>query len=569
MGGTELCNDTNFAFVHSYIGDDYTGDGTHLHPFKTFAKAKTVSQFILFRGVLNEYYTGGYVSGDDINQVVIFSNYGGSVNQISNCTTDVYPYNCKPLNIIVTGTSTYTNQTDPDNKSYTFFDGVTRDFPGYWGGSSSNNCTLGGYDYGSSNANYLSGGYVANIDSIIIKSFNITDYSTRLLTYPAVSWQNKYCVFPSDCRFSFAGTPIAQPIWTNDSKANMQLLRNSYLAAGCPDSVMNQVFYVDSFGNDTCKIVLEQRNGGTNPNIFNGYNSDGSVADFSLNPDSANEALYASSAGSYVGFYKPALPMTFGNVINVNTDGSDDTAAGTLMLLSDNDLSFSTTSSQTWNRVRDITTIFVKNGFKLKGAGCIVDDGSPFGFFFGKYQNLVDPTALGESAALEVNTLYKVCNSAKNIANAILYNGVQYLPDYFFFTNSSVMNFTLMNEGNGTVVKKVLADVMMSVEIQPYDNLTTPSTSFPRFSMPLFGDLQMLYYKAGNAYGKTAGTTVLFGDTQVITDKIAYYDAWAITNADQEFITLVADTTNYYADAVTLQYFRREINGHYCADYDQ
>jgi len=123
--------------------------------------------------------------------------------------------------------------------------------------------------------------------------------------------------------------------------------------------------------------------------------------------------------------------------------------------------------------------------------------------------------------------------------------------------------FTLLNADSGTVVKKVLAVPMESIEVIPYDDIATPSATFPRFSSPMFGSCYMLYNKIGDHIDEP----VLF--SEVANDKIAYYDAWAVTNADQEFATLVLDTVNYYYKVPILKYLRTELNGHFNADYDQ
>jgi hypothetical protein len=294
--------------------------------------------------------------------------------------------------------------------------------------------------------------------------------------------------------------------------------------------------------------------------------------------------LFASDTGGYVGCFKAATPVSsiatdsFATPINVNADGSDDVVSGTMLVKNaDDSLTFQTGTGQTWNRLKSATTIVIPTARKFNGLGCMSQDGSPFGCYFGKHQNLIDSTALTPANTLLANTWYKVCNATAGTYQAVVYNGVQYLPDYFFNTGSGLTSFTLLNSDSGTVVKKVLASPLESIEILPYDDANTPSTSLPKFSAPLQGDCKMLFYKAGNSFGKTAGTPVLFGDTQVsaMTDKISYYlgttvaTGWAVTNADQEFVTLSADTTNYYYDYPTLKYLRLSINAHFSADYDQ
>ena len=73
----------------------------------------------------------------------------------------------------------------------------------------------------------------------------------------------------------------------------------------------------------------------------------------------------------------------------------------------------------------------------------------------------------------------------------------------------------------------------------------------------------MLYYAAGNQYGKPANTPVLFGDNQIVSDKKALYANYGITNADIEFAELAIDTANYTTKTPPLRYFTAELNAHY------
>ena len=376
-----------------------------------------------------------------------------------------------------------------------------------------------------------------------------------------------YTVFLSTCIFKYNAIPVIQPIWTNDSRANMQLIRNAYLVAGMSQSNVDLIFFKDSFGNETCRIVKEERNGGTTANIFNQYDVNGNVLDYTLNPQSNNEALYASNLGGYVGCFKPASAMVntmWNTPIDVNVDGSDTINAGTLLRVnSDQSIDFNSASSQIWNRIKSNTVLAIPNGIKFNGVSIMSTDGSAFGYYFGKHQNLMNVTALTPSDVLEVNSIYKVCNINRDIYSSVVFNGTQYLPDYFFKTGTSVLNFTLLNTGSGTVVKKVLATPLEGVEIIPYDDLTTPSVTFPRFSCPLSGNVLMLFHKIGVNIDKP----VLF--SEVTNDKIAYYATWAVTNADQEFVTLALDTVNYYYKTPVLKFLLPALNAHFNVDYDQ
>jgi hypothetical protein len=562
---TTPCNSSNAAFVHTYLGDDLTGDGTREYPFRSVNKAlqKSGISYVVFRGVVNEYFSANKtLIGDDINQNLITSNYGSLSQGLIRMTLDSmwFPrmntantvFNIygdiggAPTSIISYSLVKHTSAVSPDGglKNITAF----------------NLSVVGGYY-----------NYYFNINSIVIGSLNVILDNGYL----------KYCIFPSSCVFQHNGVAVATPTWTNDPKANVQLLRNAYVSAGMSSANALTLFHQDSFGNETCQVVWEQRNGGTLPNIFNAYNPDGSVADYTLNPDIHNVALWASDIGGYVGFLKPAETISMSDsIINVNADGSDDTTSGNLLQLSTSGLIFNNLSTQTWNRMRSNAVIYIPNGSKLKGAAVMSQDGSPFGNYFGKLQPLIDTVQVNPGDTLIVGTWYKVLNdTAKSIDYSILYNGSQYLPEYTFLCVSAATTFSLLNSWSGSYVKKIIADPLESIEILPYDNPATPS-AFPPFSAPLMGDVKLLFYTAAGAsrYGAVSGNPVLFSHLAnsnfaidfpaLVTNKIVYYNNYAISNADQEYVQLGINTIYFSTAIPTLSYFKTELNAHLDVVYD-
>jgi len=536
----------NSVFIHTYVGDDFSGDGTREYPFKSAFKAnqKGVS-YIVFRGVINEAFsTGCKIIGDDINQQLVSSNYSQTYNMPYNLTQDT-PTSMGAVASII--------QNAFDNSYKRFYYCLLKKGP-YSGQGAYSELVHVTSPIGSSNND------TPYVNNILFGLFNATN-----------SGIFSYCLILSDTVFKFNNTVINGLIWTNDSKANIQILRNAYISAGMSQSYSNLLFAKDSFENETCRIVKEVRNGGTSANIFNSYNLDGTILDYSLNPQSNNEALYASDLGGYVGCFKPATAVDIINDLSehVNVDDSGNSTAEQGLLLFPKIISnvksieFDTNSGQKWNRSTSLNTISIPNGIKYNGSNIQSDDGSAFGYYFGKYQNLMNATPLYAVDTLEPNSIYKVCNINRDIYSAIIFNGTQYLPDYFFKTSTDVLNFTLLNGDSGTNVKKVLATPLESIEIIPYDDLNTPSTNFPRYSAPFFGDVQMLFHKVGVNIDKP----VLFSEVE--NDKISYYYNWAVTNADQEFVTLANDTENYYYKIPILKFLRIELNGHFNVEYDQ
>jgi hypothetical protein len=562
---TSPCNNSNTAFVHSYLGDDLTGDGTRENPYRTVNKARQKSgiSYIVFRGIINEYISGGRLIGDDINQIVVHNYYYvGSI--CTRVTFDFFKntnfWDTASYNVIVLYSNSSRNSNQNYN-SYCLFQDMSTE--GYNDGYVVN-CTIKDSDLRTSVNNTSKNNLI----------YNSTNVSSSGIVY-------KNFVFLSSCIFKYNGTVVPSPTWTNDPKGNINLLRTAYVKAGMSQINADALFYKDVFGNETCQIVWEKRNGGILPNIFNKYNVDGTIADFTLNPDPHNVALWASDIGGYVGCFKPAETISMADpIINVNSDGTDDIIAGTLLQYSGDNLVFNNLSTQTWNRMRSANVTFIPNGSKFKGSGSMSKDGSPFGTYIGKYQYLIDTIQINPGDTLTVGSLYKVFNdTSNNIDNAILYNNVQYLPEYTFQCIAGVTIFSLLNSGSGTYVKRIIADPMESIEIFPYDNPTTQS-AFPPFSVPLMGEVKILFYTAAGAkrYGKTTGAPVLFGDlvnvnfgvdfSTLVNNKIAYYNNYAISNADQEYVVL-SSNTNYFIVAIpTLNYFKTEINAHNDNIYD-
>jgi len=543
---TTPCTNANTGFFHTYLGDDSTGNGTRELPFKSYGRTalKSGISYINFRGVLNEYFNQSYpIMGDDINQTFINADFSPFVNnRICNLT---YDYFKAGYWIVSTENCIQMNDSNPNIGGYNHFRTLFKKnaIQGSGWDGKLKGCTLSKLIPNDSYDNYQA------YNSLIVNSF---DTSNRVGVIA-------YCVFPSTCIFKFNGIVISQPIWTNDSKLNVQILRNSYLAAGMNQAAVNALFVIDSFGNETCRVVKEVRNGGISENIFSRYD-DGNILDYTLNANPLNEVLHASDVGGFVGCFSAAIAANnWGSIISVNADGSDDVVAGQLL---QSDFTFSHASGQTWNRIQSAVEKIEKPG-KFKGLNCETLDGTPWGDYFGKKQNLVSDVALNPTDALEPNTRYKVANTADHTNYAIvIYKGVQYPPDFFFVTDATNLTFDLLNAGSGSVVRKVFATPLESGEIIPFDDYTTPS-AFPRFSAPFMGDVLMLFHKIG----ANINQPVLF--SEVTNDKMAYYANWAVTNADQEFVTLASDTVNYYYKIPILTYYKKELNAHFDANYDQ
>ena len=658
--------DSNTVFIHTYLGDDSTGDGTRAKPYRSFSKANLKGlTYMVFRGVVNEYVYcySKIIVGDDINQILITADYNPRFGGCwRNLTCDYFKYYGDTISvsfdkIVVNNSSTETNNNYEWKMNIFYKKGGSHYDGGAYAYTQYKNFTCNGLIF----KNYLN-----YINHLIVSYFDFNYVSS-----PTTA-RFKFCVITTKTVLRLSGVNLVQPLYGNDSLANTVLARNVYLSATTMTQADGEsVFWKDSFGNETFRVVNQIHDGGSSTNIFNGYadnltgtlvgsittnqsktsiqlnvsNSSlfpisgdiwipnisfngfevftytsvtinspslitfngssytfkvdhssgvtctryGDVLDFTLNSNPTNEALWAGDTGGYVGCFRPAENSIINSgitIIDVDSGGTDTINAGDLMMIdSSNNLIFNSSSLQTWNRYKDSSTTIIPNGSNFKGLNAMSQDGSPYGYYIGKYQNPIDSTIVNTGDTLSSGTWYKVFNDvSKDVTKSVLYNNIQYLPSYTFLCNSGITGFTLLNSDSGSYVRKINCDILESIEILPYDNVSTPS-SFPKFSSPLMGECKLLFYTSAGAtrYGKISGNPVLFIDlsgTNFQTDfpntrdKISYYDNYAISNADQEFFTLSnpslsSPRSTYFTVSIpSIKYLRREINGHYDEKYN-
>ena len=654
---TTALTNSNTVFIHTVLGDDYTGDGTREKPYQSMNKALQLSRtYYLFRGVLNEYFnTSRTIIGDDKNQVIIQSVYSPRGFYGNTLTTDISNGN-NNINVIFLNKI---REIAGNNLPYYCLvkKGTDTTYLSY---GAEKNITWNNYCLITTNWTQY-----ARINNLYINCL-FRFYNTSILIVVT------YSVFNSSSVFRWIDTNCVQPAWTNDSVQNIQLAKDCLKAAGMPQAYIDGSFPKDIFDNETCKIIKEARCGGSHPNILNKYEDNltgalsaaitansaktsitlivddtskfptegniflpfigdyiangvtitngyevftytsvtinsstsitfngasytfkmayaqntvctryGDAVDFTLNPDPLNEALWASDIGSYVGCFPPSQRTEFADfdsAVNVNSDGSEG-GAGDLLQVTNGQLVFNESSTQTWNRIKSNKTFHLLLGQNFDGAHTISQDGTLYGFYLGKHRNLINPTKIYAGETLTVGKRYRVYNDGGfDTEKAIYYNNVMYLPRYTFICISGVTTFSLLDEGSGTYVREVLADPMESIEIIPYDDMDTPS-SYPKFSVPLMGNPLLIFYTASGAtrYGHTQGTPVLFShlketnfiaDFGNISDKIEYYDDFAVSNADPEFYLLTnaglsSQLRGYFTQSIpVIRYLRISINGH-------
>ncbi len=660
---TTALTNSNTAFIHTVLGDDYTGDGTREKPYQSMNKALQLSRdYYLFRGVLNEYFiTSRIIIGDDKNQTLIQGQYSPGGFYGNTLTADINNGD-NNVNVIFLNKITKISYGINNRPYYCLVKKGTDTIFTSWGAEQ--NITWNNYYLVTNNVKQYNYRYVRINNLYINCLFRFYNTSTLIVVTDSV--------FNSSSVFRWIDTNCVQPAWTNDSVQNIQLAKDCLKAAGMPQAYIDGSFPKDIFDNETCKIIKEARCGGSHPNILNKYEDNltgalsqaitansaktsitlivddtskfptegniflpfigdyiangvtitngyevftytsvtinsstsitfngasytfkmdyaqntvctryGDAVDFTLNPDPLNEALWASSIGSYVGCFPPSQRTEFADfdsAVNVNSDGSEG-GAGDLLQVTNGQLVFNESSTQTWNRIKSNKTFHLLLGQNFGGSHTISQDGTIYGFYLGKYRNLINPTKIYAGETLTVGKRYRVYNDVStDPSKSISYNGVTYAPRYIFLCISGVTTFSLLNEGSGTYVREVLADPMESIEIIPYDDLNTPS-SYPKFSVPLANNPLLIFYTASGAtrYGHTQGTPVLFShlketnfiaDFGNISDKIEYYDDFAVSNADPEFYLLTnaglsSQLRGYFTQSIpVIRYLRIEINGH-------
>jgi len=261
--------------------------------------------------------------------------------------------------------------------------------------------------------------------------------------------------------------------WYIFSNTIVDATEKAYCQTMFPNEITSPLFYIDING-QTCKVVEDRPSIEGSKKIFNRYTNDNPI-DYSLFLNSENIALTMSDQKNYVGCYKAnADVITFNNVLNVNSDGSDDLVTIPDMLVFNGNSNFTVSSAdsvQIRNRIRSNVFTF-KRGFSLAGMQGQVKSGLESRFSFGKFQ------------------AYNVTDSPS-------------LPQE-------------------------------SLEIIPYDSMTEPS-SFPRFSVMFNGVCQMWYNSTTNL-PILFNDLLSFGI--VTDKNLTEYGNWAVTNADYESFLL-------------------------------
>ena len=528
--------DPTHAYIHAELGSDLFGDGTIDRPYASHAKATTKSIYKILRGTLIENGVGRTYGDEKYQTVVCSTNIGNSQNLRARTIGD-------SQNCIVSGD-------------------MTR----------SSGCICGG-SAGWTDCNNSTTREVRDLSSTV-----------DLICYDkcyVISGANKgYWVLPSSCIFYWNNTLIQSPVWVNDSFENIRLLKK-VIEPGWSEIGANTI--IDNFFGtinvngqkiETCQIVWEQKDGGVLPNIFAAYEVDGvTPSDLHLNPDLNNVALRASETGNFVGALPPAQTKTISNTFkNVNANGTITTANGLIMSIDPvtglltNNLDPTTYNGQEWNRFTAPVSGDLGSQSTFKGVNNMnFATGQTSGVYIGKNQPLFGPELFPKSGifSLEANKRYKVIDISPDstfpadTGITIKKEGtmdVQVGRSGVFFTALDITGYTFQANNSQVSIVEVLATPFESVECTAYVNGTTPSSLLPRFSCPMNEDVLILYHRQTD-------TPVLF--SEIANNKHAYFQNFAVSNADSEYYALITDTVNYISKPVNLRYCQIEVNIHF------
>lgn len=506
-------------YVSPLTGSD-SNVGDRTNPYQTITKALSVSNVILLNGKTTENImksSGVNITGDsefaELAGVNVLSSSVDGYAILTDLKANDVSFNggninrCKITALHIFGG--YQNLI-------AFYNNFIVDFDTTQMGTSSGNFSNNTF-YNFTNKlnpyNYL-GIYARNC--IFINSIDLYNYTSRNYVVNIPIFQ--YCLFRKATIWKWNGSviPINYGNYGNtagnymaDVISGLYAFANSmvsgqdknYFLAMIPSANSSNIFYVDVNG-QTCKVVEDRPSIPGSKKIFNRYVNDSPV-DYSLFLSSDNVALTMSDQLSYVGCYKAnAKVLTFGEVMHVNADGSDDLVTVPDMLISDGNGKFhvSTVDSvQIRNRVRSSVFHF-KRGFTLDGFQSQMKSGLASRFSLGKFQpyNITDAPTLPQE----------------------------------------------------------------SIEVIPYDDAVTPS-AFPRFSAMFNDKVQMWYHTAGAKKDLPVLFNDLLAYFAIVTDKsLAEYGTWAVTNADYETFAL-STKANVKLQNVPVYFAQVEINLNY------
>lgn len=385
----------NCYYAHASLGND-ANVGTKINPFQTITKAETnISVFKLYKGSFVE-----NVNANNTSDYTIFENE----SYLNGNMTFGSTYQPKIVNAkikLVVGSQLFIEKSNVDTILF-----------GMYGQFVLNYCFIKNIEanvriidkcFNNTILNYKN-----HFTATLEQTNNIHVFSTDLYNFMGLNAAYypifKYCLFRKAHLWKWNGATIPITYGTNpDNYMNDVINSLSIYATAMSDgaaktylqAIIAKSFFVDANLMQTNKVVDD-----TVYPIFNRY-SGSAVIDYTLSTNSNNVALTmgnpsfeATINGKWVGCYRPNIggqytdnPMIFSDVLNVNTDGTDDAVTTPTLLLKDVDGAFlvNQESVQKRNRVRTNVLTFTAGKTPL-GAQSSLTSSSQFNFVWGKYR---------------------------------------------------------------------------------------------------------------------------------------------------------------------------------------
>jgi len=502
------------SYVSTLTGSD-SSIGDRINPYQSITKALSISPYMLLNGKSIENISigsGVNITGDnelaELAGINILSAHNDGFAYLKNLkANDISCNGCSIVKCNITSLHIYDGYQSLLAFYGNFIINLDATQLGESSGTFANNTIC---NFVNKN-NSFSGVHKYMLNTIIVNSIDLYNFTSRdyLSRIPIF----KYCLFRKATIWNWNN--VAVPInygtygneigdymadvisaWYEFAQTITDATDKAYCMAMFPTPHTSTVFYVTPGIGQTCKVVDDS----IYP-IFNRY-VDGEPVDYTLRLDGNNVALTMSDQNSYVGCHHASTDViTFGDVVNVNEDGSDDLVTPSELLINTGNGKFHANqyTTQTRNRVRS-TVASCPRGFSFLGMQSSLKSGLDSLLYFGKKQpfNVTDAPTIPQE----------------------------------------------------------------SVEIIPYDLIDTPS-EFPRFSAMFNGTCQMWYYTEGAKNNLPVLFNDLFPSFEIPTDKsLAEYGTYAVTNADYETF-LLSSKTGVALRNIPIRFFKRELNLNY------
>lgn len=592
-----ILTDTNTVYVSSLVGID-TNTGTRVSPVSTITKAASLMTatkcFILANGLFLENATVG--NGLNYSYFIADNNYT-TVQLLT--MTDSY-LGARVLQIYKSKISTlqFSGNINANNCEITTVSGTIGALNSTYF-SKITGCFIENYNltvledliysivYNNtilSFKNYIVSNSLNSVrNSIFVNSVDLYNFSSR--TYTTVYPIFKYCLFRKATVWKWNGAVItinygtygnATGDYMADVISGLYAYANAmstgtdktYFLSMIPSSTTSNIFYIGAYG-QSCKVVEDRPSIGGSIKIFNRYVNDIPV-DYSLWLNSTNVATTMSDINSNVGCYQAnADVLVWSSVVNVNTDGTDDTGTTSDMLIYDQNGQFHASSAdsvQIRNRARSNVFNF-KRGVTFMGLQSQMKSGLGSRFSFGKFQLYNTTTAL----TLPMESIEVIPYDSPTLVSAFprfsaMFNDVckmWYISSantpILFSQLSSLMTTLLGNSGitltnaansgaftaSASVAAKIAIGDTLTISGQTVKVLTVGTTTFTTEVVT-----------AAN----TNSSAYTFG---IYTDKnLTEYGAWAVTNADYESLRM-SSLSGITLKNIPVYYAMLEINLNY------